>query len=291
MTTSADNAPKKTSKPRISLTSTQVQTDVGLQLVAICQSVTEDGRLADAEIIELRQWVSDNQSSTLPAIQHLAGTLDAVLADGIITTEERQIVYKAIEAVLPPEHRRIATDLRRQAQAEDKAEDKATAAAQRDEERKQKAQNKGRSFNFMVVGTRHEGRDSIIEDSVSAGDRAYLRRDYNNKYSTHAVQVLTADAEQIGFVPEDLAVTIAPLLDQQWHQTASITKLLTRGRSPIPVVQLHLFSPEATGHDGLSTDAVSDRLSKAREQNRAALVKSLLFWASLIGLLIWWIRS
>jgi hypothetical protein len=281
----------KPSKPRISLTAKQLQADTGMQLLAICQSVTSDGRLSDEEVHELRQWISDNQGHDLPAIQHLAANLEQVLLDGIITEDERQTVYKAIEAVLPPEHRRIATDLRRQAQAEDKAEEKAAAAAQQEEERRQKAQNKGRSFNFMVAGTRHEGRDSIIEDSVSAGDAVYLRRDYNNKYSRHAIAVLTTDGEQIGFVPEDIAVTLAPLLDQHWHQKASITKLLTRGRSPIPVVQLQVFSPEAAGHGGLSSDSVSDRISKAREENRKKLIQGLLIWAALIALFIWWLRS
>lgn len=281
----------KPSKPRTSLTAKQLQADTGMQLLAICQSVTSDGRLSDEEVHELRQWISDNQEHDLPAIQHLASTLEEVLLDGIITEGERQTVYKAIEAVLPPEHRRIATDLRRQAQAEDKAEEKATAAARREEDRKQKTQNKGRSFNFMVAGTRYEGRDSIIEDSVNAGDAVYLRRDYNNKYSRHAIAVLTTDGEQIGFVPEDLAVTIAPLVDQLWHQKASITKLLTRGRSPIPVVQLQMFCPEAAGHGGLSNDAVSVRISKAQEESRKKLIQGILIWAALIALLIWWIRS
>lgn len=277
----------KPNKPRISLTAKQLQLDTGMQLLAICQSVTSDGRLSDDEVHELQQWISDNQGHDLPAIQHLTANLEEVLLDGIITDGERQTVYKAIEAVLPPEHRRIATDLRRQAQAEEKA----AAAAQREDERKQKTLNKGRSFNFMVAGTRHEGRDSIIEDSVSAGDDVYLRRDYNNKHSRHAVAVLTSDGEQIGFVPEDLAGTLAPLLDQQWHQKASITKLLTRGRSPLPVVQLQVFSPEATDHGGLSSDTVSARINRTREENRKKLIQGLLIWAALIALFIWWIRS
>src|SRR5256885_12444632 len=51
---------------------------------------------------------------------------------------------------------------------------------------------------------------------------------------------------QIGFVPEDYAVDVAPLLDSGLPHDAFITKVLTGGRSPIPVVQAYLHRADAS---------------------------------------------
>lgn len=41
-------------KPRVSLTQAQVQAGLGAELLALCQTVTADGRLTDAEVAGLR---------------------------------------------------------------------------------------------------------------------------------------------------------------------------------------------------------------------------------------------
>ena len=51
---------------------------------------------------------------------------------------------------------------------------------------------------------------------------------------------------QIGFVPERDAVQMAPLLDAGHPYIAFVTKILTGGRSPIPVVQADLYRTDAT---------------------------------------------
>jgi len=54
---------------------------------------------------------------------------------------------------------------------------------------------------------------------------------------------------QIGFVPEEDAPDLAAPLDQGYPHVATITKILTGGRAPIPVVQAYIYRPDA-GIDG-----------------------------------------
>jgi hypothetical protein len=53
--------------PRKSLTKSQLETAEAVELLALLQTVTEDGRVLEDEIAALRQWLDDNASSELPA--------------------------------------------------------------------------------------------------------------------------------------------------------------------------------------------------------------------------------
>src|SRR5512134_1300403 len=98
---------------RISITKMQRQSEVGIELISLCQSLSEDGCLSAPEIHDLQRWLEDNQSSDLPAIGFLVETVRKVLEDGRISLEESRAVYKAIEAVLPPDLRKEAVSRRR----------------------------------------------------------------------------------------------------------------------------------------------------------------------------------
>lgn len=289
-TPETERKPKKTSSPRISLSAKHAQTEVGLQLISICQSVTGDGRLADEEITDLRHWINENQGSNLPAIQHLAVTLEAVLADGVITSAERQVVYKAIEAVLPTEHRQLAASLRRTAEGIDKEVDKQTKAAQKAAEREQKALNKGRSANFMVAGTAYADRADRIDGCIDPYDTAHLRRDHNNSHSHNAIQVLTSNGSMIGFVPEDLAADLAPLLDSGWLQKAHFTKILSGRRAPIPVVQAQLFAPGADARGVAGMDQIAASIQQTKRTELITTLKGLLIGVATVAAFILWLR-
>jgi HIRAN domain len=73
-------------------------------------------------------------------------------------------------------------------------------------------------------------------------------REPENKYSRNAVGVCLDNAVKIGYVPEELATEIAPLLDAGHRQSAYLTKILSGGRTPIPVVQAYLYRPDAEVH-------------------------------------------
>ena len=126
---------------RVSLTKTQRQTEIGVELISLCQSFTEDGSLSDEEIHGLRTWLEANQSSDLPAISFLIETVQKVIEDGKVTKEERQAVYKALETVLPPEIRKEAVARRREIESEEKNHQRAL----RDQEKQEKHEERERN--------------------------------------------------------------------------------------------------------------------------------------------------
>lgn len=238
--------PMAARKPRLSLTKTQVQAGVGAELLALCQSMTADGRLTDDEIAELRIWLDTNRSSDLPSVGFLVTTVERILADGIVTAEERRELYGAVEAVLPLEARRVAAGQRRSVEAEEKVQAREEREAQKQQERAERERQRPLdSANFMVAGVHYEGRWEVIRRHVSEGDVVYLARDPENKFSRNAIEVRLKNGMQIGFVPEDFAPDLAPLLDRGCPHTAYVTKVLTGGRAPIPVVQAYIHHPDA----------------------------------------------
>jgi hypothetical protein len=93
---------------RISLTRTQRTSQIGAELLSLCQTVTADGSLNDEEVSSLREWLTAHAASDLPAIRFLAPIVERILADGVVNTAERRELYLAVEKVLPPDARGLA---------------------------------------------------------------------------------------------------------------------------------------------------------------------------------------
>ncbi len=235
-------------KPRrISITKTQRESEIGIELISLCQSLSEDGSLSAAEIHDLHQWLEENQSSDLPAIGFLVETVRKVIEDGRISLEESRAVYKALEAVLPPDLRKEAISRRRTLETEERNKLRVTREHENQQQREERERNRAvGSWNFMVAGVRHENRPALIAQHVRAEADAYLKRDIANKFSRNAVEVRTESGVPIGYVPEELATEIAPLLDRGCRHQAYFTKVLSGGHSPIPVVQAYLYGADAT---------------------------------------------
>lgn len=216
-------------------------------MLALCQSVTEDGSLSADEIVALRAWLQANRNSNLPAIGFLAGVVEQILADGRVTREETVELYKAIEKVLPPEARKEAQANRKTVEAEEKAEAREEKGAVKQLKREEKERNRRlMSANFMVAGVHYEGRGEIIDEFVTEGDLVFLARDRSNRFSRNAIEIRLHNGLQIGFLPEVEAVDWAPFLDDGCPHLAYVTKILTGGRVSIPVVQSYLYGKDAT---------------------------------------------
>src|SRR5438094_3827749 len=86
---------------RLSITRLQRQSAAGADLIALCQTVTEDGSLSEEEVVALKQWLADHKSTDLPARDYLFRTVEQIVADGRVTLEERRDLYRAIETILP----------------------------------------------------------------------------------------------------------------------------------------------------------------------------------------------
>jgi HIRAN domain len=214
--------------PRKSLTKKQLQTDIGVELLSLCQAITADGRLDEAEIGRLREWLSKNSGPVIPAISHLQTVIERVIADGKITHDEYREVHLAVEAILPLEIRQSARAQRRNAEIAEHERNGPIEYA-----------------DFMIAGVRYEDRARTISRFVREGDIVALVRDLGNEFSKNAIQVRIQAGYQIGFVPEVDACVLAPLLDQGCKYKASVKKILGYGRVPIPVVIARLYRPEA----------------------------------------------
>ena len=105
----------------LSLSHAELCTQLGAELLSLCQSVTADGRLTPAELDGLRQWLHEAESAEMPAAKHLRGVIRKVLADGKITPDEYKEVHRAVEAVLPFVARRQAMSTRLEVEAADSA--------------------------------------------------------------------------------------------------------------------------------------------------------------------------
>ncbi len=228
---------------RISLSKTQLRTELGAELLSLCESVTADGKVAPEEAQGLRDWLDEAEAADLPAATYLREIIERVLADGKLTSDECREVYRAVESVLPPEVRRQAKAARRKVETAERHE----AKAARDNERQERRRDvQIAAANFMVAGVRHEGRSDIIAQYANVGDPVRLVRDRGNRYSRFAVAVVLENGKQIGFVPEEDAQYLAPLLDQGAKCASWMTKILGRGRVPIPVVQTKLYGGDST---------------------------------------------
>ena len=52
---------------RISLTKAQLRTELGAELLSLCQSATADGAIAPEETQGLREWLDEAAAAELPA--------------------------------------------------------------------------------------------------------------------------------------------------------------------------------------------------------------------------------
>jgi hypothetical protein len=156
---------------RVSITKLQRRTAAAVELIALCQTITADGRLADDEIAAFKQWLTDNKHVDLPAKDFLALTVTKILSDGTVADEERDEPYAAIEAALPLDVREDVRGRRRALQDADRKQrrierEAAHAARMRDTPLE--------TWDFMVAGSLYEGRPAVIEKYAGIGDPVYL---------------------------------------------------------------------------------------------------------------------
>lgn len=273
------------SRRRISVTKLQRDTVAAVELFQLCDTITADGHLSDDEIVQLRKWSDDHAATPLPARDHIRGTLDRILIDGIVSESERGGLYLALEAALPPDLRAPLQGRRKAVEDAERAKEKAErdqAALLSQEER---ARNRVlRAWNFMVAGVRYEGRPAIIRDFAELDADVYLHRQPGNPFSKNAVAIQLKNGMQLGFVPERDAVEMAPFLDGGHPYVAFITKVLTGGHSPIPVVQADIFRTDST-HVDLTQPGSEPPLQGGTGSRAKGCLSSVVFLAG--GVVAW----
>ncbi len=228
-------------KRRVSLSKTEIQECISAELFSICQGITSDGVISKDEIVALGLWLRDNRDADLPGIAFLSETLNRIIADGVVTEEERRELFEAIEKVLPPETRKIAKTARRAVEAKRKAD----AVAAKKEQRKQELAAQERrqpedDFDFMVVGVSYEGRHRLIERHLNVGDRVELLQEPNNRHDENAVAVILTNGKKIGYVPRSDSVDVSDCIDMYRYYVATVKKIIGI-RFPVPVIALQFY--------------------------------------------------
>lgn len=78
------------------------------------------------------------------------------------------------------------------------------------------------SFFTKVKGIAMEGRQEIVKN-LTEDTPVYLERDPLNPYDPNAIKVMTGDGDCIGFLSRQLALVIAPLMDEGEEYSTSIS--------------------------------------------------------------------
>lgn len=184
-------------KPRVSLTTSQIQEGIGAELFSLCQGITADGRLSKDEIVALGLWLHDNEDAHLPGLAFLSETLSRIVADGRVTHDEQHELMVAIERELPPDARKMAKSSRRVVESKRKADSITARKEKRRQELEcQEIRQPADEFDFMVAGVSFEGRHRIIEQYLNVGDRVLLHPEPGNPHDECGVAISLTDGQK-----------------------------------------------------------------------------------------------
>ena len=230
-------------------------TEVGTELLALCQPVDADGSLSGEEVAALRAWLDARSDDEDSSFSHLFCVVEECVATGRVTREACRTLFTAIAAVLPTDVRAIARSSRRTFEEKDAERYKLERDAHWQQPRDERERNRPVArLEFMVAGTRDQGRTSIIERFARSGDPVFLVREADNARSRHAIQVRIAGGMQLGFVPEEIASDIARLLDAGCRYQAEISRMLVGAEHPAPVLTVTLYRADSTVVDMVQPD-------------------------------------
>ncbi|MEN0109573.1 MAG: HIRAN domain-containing protein [Planctomycetota bacterium] len=202
---------------RVYLTTRELELTEGRQLLAVCQSITEDGRLDLDEIKLLWRWLRKNSTAEVAAVPYLLEILDRITTDRIIDSDELHELHLAVERVIPKTHRQPAIDARtrrefakKEKNKELKRREKAIATERKQLERQYV--NRIKHSFAKVAGVsfpKDDGSDrQRIIKRCRAGERLVLGRERDNPYSEYAVKIVRENGQQIGYAPDYLAERI-----------------------------------------------------------------------------------
>jgi hypothetical protein len=209
---------------RVFLTTPELESSAGTELLNLCLQVTQDGKLDLQEIITLRKWLRANQANgSVAAIAYLHDIMQRVTADAVIDREEQLELQLAIERVIPPAHRTPSIQARKRWEADRRerqrlAKEREKAEVQRIREEERARANRIRHEFAKVAGVSFPNDDGSERQEIItrcfAGEQLILQHDAYNEYSIFATKVLRLNGEQLGHAPEYLAQRIVERAEQ-----------------------------------------------------------------------------
>jgi hypothetical protein len=267
----------------VALSPAQLATEIGAELLSLCQAATADGRLEPEEIAGLRQWLDDAATAQMPPARYLRIVIDRVLADGRITPEEYAEVYRAVEAVLPFDARTAAHTAWDSARAAADAPTTATVASPAP----------GIDISFMLAGVRGGDRPALIASRAAVGTAVTLQPTRDPAHFGTVLAVRLPGGEQIGHVPAAAAARLIPLIEHGCDCRARISAVRSSGRALVPTVHAEIAA-DATlqreiGVRAGAHDPVAG-ISDVRGQSDRRIVFGMIVLAALLGLALYLVR-
>ena len=82
------------------------------------------------------------------------------------------------------------------------------------------------------------------EQCLNAGDRVRIVAEPGNPHDECAVAVTLVDGRKIGYVPRTDSEDVSGCIGDGGYYVATVTKILTGGRMPVPVILLQFYRPD-----------------------------------------------
>lgn len=208
----------------------------GAELFALCQTATADGALSDRELQSLRAWHEQADATNVPAWKFVSGLVEHILEIGRAAPADLHALYTALESCLPQELRRKPSAIKladrdwtlRNVPTGERVRNEIIASA-----------------HFLVAGLSDRHAASITRHA-KAGTPLLFVRDRDSPQSPNTVEVRAANGKRLGFVPEQHASELAPLLDQGARYRAHLASIRNGAHAPLLIVQAYLYPPDAT---------------------------------------------
>lgn len=222
---------------RVFLTIPDLKTDVGKQLLELTVRIATDGKLDLDEIKELRRWLRDNKDETsIAAVGYLHDIMSRVTADGVIDRDELVELHLAVERVIPKAHRTPVVQARkkRETARRERIQEKRRIEKEKEKEERRLAREEEHARRMRirhsfakVAGVTFPNDDGSERQDIirrcKRGEQLILRHDAYNAHSLFATQVVRANGEQLGHVPEYLAERICGETEDGYNTVCVIT--------------------------------------------------------------------
>lgn len=205
----------------------QQTTEACLELLAVYDTVAENGRVLPNEAAALGDWLAAYSESGLLPHDQLANLVRRALGVGVITDSDRVAIRNAVDRMLPPDVRELVRTGRTKVST--RAYDEVPID----------------SYRFVVAATREDVRATHIARYAFDGDEVILVRESNNPHSRSAVLVRLVTGFDIGYVPELDARSMAPHLDENLPYSASVKRIVRGGRAPIPIIAADFYRADS----------------------------------------------
>lgn len=75
----------------------------------------------------------------------------------------------------------------------------------------------------------------VKKQLLKKGEPLLLRREPDNQYDSHAIEVFTTDQQKLGYIPKHLNHVVAELMDQQCDIDAVITAIFSVEWEPVTI--------------------------------------------------------